>query len=320
MSTNSQDQEIDLGQVFKKIGGFFQSIVDSLFDFILFSKKNIIIIGVLFIAGAVLGFLTDTNNKSYSNEIIVTPNFGSVDYLYSKIELLNSKKAEKDTLFLNKLGFKDIKNLGKIKIEPIIDVYKFIDGKAENFELIKLMAEDGDIDKIVENELTSKNYPLHKITFNTSKNTATSKTVNPLLTFLNDSEYYKKIQKQFCDNVNIKLNANDSVINQIDKLLNDFSRSIGGNNLVYYNNENSQLNDIINTKNGLISEQGSLRMNLIGSDKIIKDISITTNIMNTKGTQGKMKFILPILFVALFFLFVAFRKFYAKQLQKRNLA
>ena len=44
MSTNSQDQEIDLGQVFSKIGKFFKKIVDSTFDAVLFVRKNIIIL------------------------------------------------------------------------------------------------------------------------------------------------------------------------------------------------------------------------------------------------------------------------------------
>ena len=55
------------------------------------------------------------------------------------------------------LGFKNIKKLGSIKIEPIIDIYKFIDGNPENFDLIKLMAEEGDITKIMEGDITSKN-------------------------------------------------------------------------------------------------------------------------------------------------------------------
>ena len=38
MSANSQEQEIDLGQLSKKIGGYFQKIIDSIFDFILFIK------------------------------------------------------------------------------------------------------------------------------------------------------------------------------------------------------------------------------------------------------------------------------------------
>ena len=36
MSTNSQDQEIDLGLVAKGIKNFFQGVINSIFDFIFF--------------------------------------------------------------------------------------------------------------------------------------------------------------------------------------------------------------------------------------------------------------------------------------------
>lgn len=123
MSTNSQDQEIDLGQVFKKIGNFFKSLIDKLFDVILFIKKNIIILAILFIIGAAIGFYLDKTNKRYNNEVIVAPNFSSVDYLYSKIELLEAKRKENDTVFFKELGFKNVKELGLIKIEPVLDVF-----------------------------------------------------------------------------------------------------------------------------------------------------------------------------------------------------
>lgn len=322
MSTNSQDQEIDLGQVFKKIGSFFQSIVDSFFDAILFVKKNIIIVSILFVVGAGLGFYLDKTDKTYNNEIIVTPNFGSVDYLYSKIALLDAKKKENDTLFFSNLGIKNVKEFGKIKIEPIIDVFKFVDKKPDNFELIKLMAEDGDLDKIVENEVTSKNYPFHLINFSTSEKTDFEKTVKPLLNFLNDSEYFKTIQKQYLENENIKMKANDSIITQIDKLVEGLSKSAASGSKtdkMVYISDNNQLNEIINTKNLLISEQGTLRLNLINNDKIIKEISTTINRLNTKGINGKKIFILPILFIFLFICIHFFKSFYKAQLNKRNI-
>lgn len=323
MSTNSHDQEIDLGQVFKKIRSFFQSIVDSFFDAILFVKKNIIILSILFVIGAGIGFYLDKTNKSYNNEIIVTPNFGSVDYLYSKIALLDAKKRENDTAFFSNLGIKNVKDFGKIQIEPIIDVFKFVDKKPDNFELIKLMAEDGDLDKIVENEVTSKNYPFHLIKFSTSKKTEIDKTIEPLLNYLNDSEYFKAIQKQYLENENIKMKANDSIIKQIDKLVEGFSKSVASgskSDKMVYISDNNQLNEIINTKNGLIGEQGVLRLNLISNDKIIKDISTTINSLNTKELNGKKKFVLPILFIVLFIVFKIFRGFYKNQLAKRKLA
>ena len=39
--------------------------------------------------------------------------------------------------------------------------------KKNNFELIKLMAEDGNIDKIMKDNITSKNYYHHKISIQT---------------------------------------------------------------------------------------------------------------------------------------------------------
>lgn len=323
MSTNSQDQEIDLGQVFKKIGNFFQSIIDSFFDAILFVKRNIIAIIVLFIIGVILGFYLDKTTKTYTNEIIVLPNYGSVDYLYSKIELLEAKRNENDTVFFRELGFKNVNELGLIEIEPVIDVFKFVDKKPENFELIKLMAEDGDLNKIIEGGITSKNYPFHKIKFSTSKKTSSNKSIQPLLNFLNDSDYYATIQKQFLENEAIKMKANDSIISQIDKLIENFSSSVSSSSKtdkMVYISDNNQIGEIINTKNGLISEQGSLRINLLTNDKVIKEISTTINSLNSKGLNRKKKFVLPILFVALFIFLKVFRTYYKKQLAKRNLA
>ena len=44
MSTNSQDQEIDLRQIGTGIKNFFKGVLNSIFDFIFFVKKKIIII------------------------------------------------------------------------------------------------------------------------------------------------------------------------------------------------------------------------------------------------------------------------------------
>ena len=84
MSTNSQDQEIDLGQIGTGIKNFFSGIVNSIFDFIFFVKKKIVIIGSLFVIGVVAAFVLDP--KVYNHEISVIPNFGSNEYLYKKIE------------------------------------------------------------------------------------------------------------------------------------------------------------------------------------------------------------------------------------------
>ena len=142
--------------------------------------------------------------------------------------------------------------------------------------------------------------------------------VQPLLKYLNESEYYQKIQKNVFNNLSIKMVQNDTIISQINDVLGSFSKSVNGTQksekLVYYN-ENTQLNDIIKTKDLLVSEQGNLRIEFVNIDKIVKDNSVILNIKNTKSTNGKLKFVLPLFFIILFVLIRFFVSFYKKQKQ-----
>lgn len=319
-SQNNDNQEIDLSQISKKIGKFFESISTSIFKGILFIKRNIIWIGILFILGVGLGVYLDTTSKVYDNEVIVSPNFGSVDYLYAKIELVSSKINDGDTVFLKEVvGIKEPKKLKKIKVTPITDVYKFINNSDKNFEFVKLLAEDGDIKKVVDDNLTSKNYPYHMISFTTDGETSDEKTVKPLLNYFNNSDYFKLIQKEYLNNVKVKMVENDSIISQINGLLNAFTSTTNGSQksdkLVYYN-ENSQLNEVIKTKDALVNEQGGHRIELVNFDEIIKDNSTTLNIKNNKMVNGKLKIVLPFLFIAIFVLIGFFGSYYRNQMAK----
>lgn len=314
---NTEDQEIDLAQISKKIGIFLDRVSTSIFKIIQFFVKNWVTVLILIVLGFGTGFLLESYKKSYQHQIIVAPNFGSTDYLYSKIELIDAKIKEGDTLFLkNTVGIQNPDNLKKIEIEPIADVYNFINNKPENFELIKLMAEDGDIKKVLQENITSKNYTYQTIVLTTKNKTSEEKLVKAFLKYFNASDYYNKIQKETYQNIQLKMRKNDTIIKQIDGLLDNFSKSTNSSakndKLVYYN-ENTQLNDIIKTKETLINEQAIHQIELIAYDKIIKESSIITNIKNEKTTERYLKFILPVLFVLLFIFYKSFIKFYRRQ-------
>ena len=310
-NNDSEDQEIDL------------SMSRTLFNGIQFIIKHIVIIGILFSLGIGIGLYLDKTQKSYNHQIIVTPNFGSTDYLYSKIDLIESKIKERDTVFLKSIGIQEPGKFSKIEIRPIMDVYQFINHSEQNFALLKLMAEDGDLKKIVEEKTTSKNYTYHIISFITKNKTNDKKTMIPLMNYLNDSDYYRQIQKEYINNLQIKMKADDQVISQIDGFLNSFSNTVNGNSkndkLVYYN-ENTQLNDVIKTKDKFVEELGTLRVNLVGLGKIIKENSSTSNIENTNAVNGKLKYVLPFLFISFYIFIIYFIGFYKHQSLKSKQA
>ena len=316
---HSDNQEIDLAQVSKKIKGFFERILTNIFGLIFFIKKNKLIVGFLVLFGFLIGLYLEKSAKKYEHEIMVKPNFGSVDYLYSKINLIDSKIKEGDTLFLkNILGIHKPKELTGIKVEPVIDIYQFIQETPNNFELIKLMAEDGDIKKIVKENITSKNYKFHLISFSTLKKMKQEDIIAPILKFLNESEYYKKMKEIQINNLKRRIIENDSLVAQINGILNTFSTKDNSKkqaSLVYFN-ENTQLNDIIQTKQKLIDEQGYNRTEVVNYQEIIKRRDATLNMEKTTAFNSLLKILLPFVFIGIFLFIKMFVKQYNKQKAK----
>jgi hypothetical protein len=315
MSTNSQDQEIDLGLVAKGIKNFFQGIINSFFDFIFFLKKKIIIVGSLFVIGVVLGYFLD-KNSSYTQDILVIPNFESNEYLYKKIDFLNSRIIEKDTAFFTSIRVSNSDNINKIEIKAVNGVFQFVnqgDENKQNFELIKLMAEDGNIEEIVKSDATSRNYYLHNITFKTSEKITQKDVIDPILKYLQDNNFYKTQQKIYQNNIDNKIKFNDSLIVQIDKLILNLSNNKGGN--ISFSEEKG-ISELINKKDLLIKETQNLFLNQSLFEEIIKTQNVSINNLNTKGLNHKMKLFLPILFIILYVILYNFIVLYKKQMNR----
>jgi len=315
MSTNSQEQEIDLTQIGKSISKVFKKIIDSCFDLIFFIQKKILIIGILFILGVGLGIYLD-KEPNYTTDIVVIPNFGSNEYLYDKVNLIALKLKEKDEAFFKTIGISNIKDFNSIEIKPINGIYNFInsDSQKANFEFVKLMAEDGDIEKIIQDDVTSKNYYLHGINIKTSISYQKKDLVEPILAYLQQTDYFTKLQKVYQSNLVDKVAANKLLITQIDQLIITLSqsKSVGGVTI----SQNGGLTELINKKDALINENQVLAVHKLEYDKVIKDQNISLNQMNTKGVNNKMKLILPFLFISLFLLGYWFSQVY-KQQKKR---
>jgi hypothetical protein len=327
-NNNSDNQEIDLGQISKSLGRGYQNFLSWIFNCIQLLIKNILYFIVLGIVGVVIGYFLDKGNKTYNHEIYVGPNFGVTNLLYSKIDLLEAKLKENDTLFFKSLGIEKPKLITKIEIEPIIDIYGFVNERTntvsnaqntQNFELLKLLSEDSDINKVIESDLTGRNYGTHLIQIATKGKIKKEAVIEPILKYLNDEQFYKELQKEFIATIYIKMAKNDEMIKQIDAILEEFSSKANSgqknDKLIYYN-ENTQLNEILNTKNVLIANQGALRLELISVTKIIKEKSTVLNVRKTESIFLKMKFIIPVVLIFSFIVLGYARSFYKSQLAK----
>lgn len=311
-----ENQEVDLLLLFKKAGNFLDWINTSLFKMIRFFIKNAIVVAVLIVAGVGIGIYLKQSINSYEQKIIVTPNFKSTDYLYTKIDLLSSKIALKDTVFLKLIGIKNPLQVSNIAVGPIVNIDNLINKEDKGFQLLQFMGENEGLKSIVKDSTLNRNYTLHTIVITTSGMTSAKNTVEPVLKFLNTSTYYREFATINSRNIQHQIQTKETTIAQIDGILNKFSAvnhtQSGNDKLVYYN-ENLNLDKVIEAKDSLSDQIGTLKLELYNSDKIIKERGMILNIKKYKSIKGKLMFILPVLFVGLFIFFSFFISFYKKQ-------
>jgi hypothetical protein len=322
--TNSADnQDLDLGQLSGKIRGYVSKANDSFFDGILFIKRNIIILTVLVLVGVGLGIYIDESSNRFENKVFVIPNFGSVDYLYEEVEHITAKIHNQDPALMKELALKSPQKFIKIEIEPVVEIYEFIEDKEvdeddRKFQLFRLISENGDMDKMLKDNTTSRNYKNHLITITTNGTADKSEIIDPLLKYLNSNSYYLQMKDEYVNNLNLKIAANDTIIKQIDKILNDFTGKGKNGNLIYYN-DNTELSEVIKVKNRLTQEQAKNRIDAkVNYSDIVKEGSSVLNTTKSTIFSGKMKYIVPLLFILAFVACIKFRNYYRNQINKRK--
>lgn len=286
---------VDLQLVYNK---FSKSIKSNIFDLIIFLKKYSLLIVSILVISVILGYFLDKRSQSFKSEIYIKANFENVDYLYSKIDALNSKLINKDEKYI-KTNNLSLNKVIKVDIKPIEDAFLFIKEKDDKaFELLKLFTEENDISKVLADKKFYKNYLNHTIII-TSHESIDSKKVNEsIINFINKNDYYSQLKTLVNTNNKEKINQNNMMIEQIDKIVNNTDSNKPSTNLLMVG-ENTQLSDLLEMKDKLISENQSLTISLANNSSIFKVIS--NDIENVRLTNHFYIYILPLF---IFFIFI----------------
>src|SRR5690554_5806149 len=94
--TQNNNEEIDLGDLFRLIKRFFEKIGNLLLRFLSFLLRNAIVLIILIVIGAIIGYFWQKSIEPlYKTEIIVATSFGSQEYLFKAIDEAEYKFSEK---------------------------------------------------------------------------------------------------------------------------------------------------------------------------------------------------------------------------------
>jgi hypothetical protein len=306
MSQQNSSEEVDLGYLLKKSNDIFKNIAKGIFKAIDFFIKNIIWVVLLIIVGVIIGFYKDYKAvKSYDNQVIVIPNFESVDYLYDKVEAINSKIAGNDTVFLRKIFNENVGKLGIIEIEPIVDIYNFISQSRENIDILRILAQNQDFSEYIEDISTSKYYKYHRLKISITGIEDSEKIINDLFVYLNENEHFKGYQDIFKETKAYDIQEHYKMISQVDSLVKASTRINDNNNNVSVST-NSDQHYLIERKRLLIDDIYHLKMELLDYSSPIKIVNIDYNLKKEKLLEisNKVKYPIFLLFAFSFIFFI----------------
>ncbi len=316
MAQQNSSEEIDLGFMFKSIGGFFKKIVKLFFLVLSFFKKYLIVFIGIIIVGIILGYFLDQNSEQvYENRVIVIPNFESVEYLYDKTDELNFKIQSGDSLYLKNIFGDNYKALKLIEIEPIVDIYNFTAKSRENIDIFRILFENQDMKEFVEDMTTSKQYKYQKLKV-FIKGKDSQNLLDDLLKFYNENSHFNQYKEIYFKNTSDRLAQTDKMIIQSDSVIRAIvSASNGSNaNAPVYASFNNDFYSIYRYKDVLLNNQLDLLKKSKDEVAIIKPVSINYNILESGFSSLKYFIKIPIILLFLFS-FIFFLRFIYKSLK-----
>jgi len=280
-SNTNSTQEIDLSYLSKKTVSLLDGLGYTIYRFIKFLLKNIwIILGILVLGGAIGYFLDNRGEEVYKHEVIVVPNFNSSSYLYNSIE---------------NMKFKDSKII-KAQVEPIIDIYQFIQERYQNLEIAKYMSENNiQVDKFTDKNAVEKLYRYHLLTLYTKGEDKSGKIIDSLLNKLNSDPYYLSRQKIEQNNLALSFTEIEKSIESVNAILNKIGQvgQTGDLNIEMY----TELNNLINSKKSLVEDLNKIQIYQLEQSKIIFDAA---KVMNIQDSSVPKMILLPVVLFVLF--------------------
>lgn len=299
--------EVDVKFMAQRANGFYNNFIFNIYRLLRFFIRRWYVFLALLIVGIALGMYVDSTKSSrLRHELIVVPNFGSIDYLNQKVKDYDRLKLNKNLISLNAGN-----EVYKLKIEPIYDAYNYVLTDPVHLDAFKVLSDRGiDIEKYSKSKLASKNYKYHLLTVYTDGLGKTDLTIDKIIEELNKDTYFnqrKEIEKR--NTLAKRLEIAKSI-----EHVNGLFQRLGSENKVNDITMNAypELADLLTAKEGLLKQLNAVDVQLIEQDKVVY---VATKFMNIPVSPFLPYFITLPLFFILIYITIAYLNSKIKRLK-----
>ncbi len=294
----SQEEEVDLGNLFKVIGKgisnvfnailqFFTSIFHYFILLLIFLKRHALKLGLALLLGFIVGFVFHKlDAKSYVSDMIIETNYGSGIQLYKQINYLNDLVKKKDSIALSKIlniDINEVVSISGIKIsayQPDRNLYKAYD------EYLQAT------DTIYTKDFTFEDYKkrmdeydlrYHSVQVNSESKTVFADLSTSILNLV-ENDYYKRINDIKVNELKQKLNVLNRNLIQVDSLRNTYKEvalkeieKLSSSSTIEISKSDSKKNEndikLFETSNEILTSISETNKDLIRKNNIINIIS-----------------------------------------------
>ena len=322
------NEEIDLMFIYNKIREKYDGFLLSFYRWIRFLIKFWIVVLLVIGAGILLGYFMEKNGiKTKETTLIVQINFDGVQYVYNATRQLKKKINEGDKKALSELEeYHDaIFSIQKIEIEPLPSIVDIINSTDPNNGNIKTFLDQSKYEEdLLMSDMFIPEYKTHKITITTTQN-GNDKSVEGVLSYLNNSEVYKEIQKVAEENIEFDILETERSVALIDSILKangTISPNANPSQLYFNTASNVNVHFLVQEKSKLIEDLQILKADQIKYRGGIVSVLNKPLLQWKSSILDRKMIIMPILFFIFFsltvFVFNFFRKMKIKDQADRQ--
>jgi len=324
----NQEEEIDLGNLFKiigsgisnffnRIGNIFKAIFHLMILFLIFLKSNALKLGLSVLIGGVLGYFLEINQpKEYVSNLIVETNFNSGVQLYKQINYLDALINKQDTLSLGnalRIDVHEASKISGIEVEAYQakrNLFKSYDDYIQNTDTI--FTRDFKVEDFIK-RLDEYDYRYHEVIVKSISKEVFRK-VSSGLKVLVENDYLERRRDLRNNELKLKLDILQKNLIQIDSLrslykvvaLKEAQKTSTTSTIEFSQKQfDSNKNDLelFNTSNRILLAIEELNCQILISENILNIISDFDEVgVLDKKITGKKYFQFAILFGSLMML------------------
>ena len=328
MSSNTSknnSEELDLSLIAEKIKGMYHSGLISLYQIFNFFVKSWIILLVLIIVGATLGFIRTNDNPARETKLYVRINDNSGAIVYDALNQLQFKIQEKDSVLLEKKGFfkNSVYYIHSLEIEPLVNVLEIVDATETNNRNLETVMDQAQYeDELLTSEVFVPQYRYHKITL-VGDYWSSQKTIDALMLYLNDNPVLIKQTDLIKESLAFRIARNFESITFMDSIFDTYGRPISeltkgtASEISMVDINVTNIHMLFDQKALLMKQNEKLQLQLLNQDKTVS--LINKPMLSVKKSILDIKIITYPVILILLFVMVSMMRYYfqkAKNLSK----